>query len=257
MDPQKFTYTWGSGGNILLSFFTGNNSDEGVTVYPTGRDIDSGTRATALAETGYGLNGSQLITSSIQQYLAYDNSTDAGTANGQVGVNTASGTTIGALALVPTETVDGYKLSTGNGGYYSGGNLATAVSSQFSGVTKTVLVTYLGASDAKTALTATGTGRQAAHLVAYNGVQFNPYVSSAANSSLIYEGTYTFWSYEHLYYNSIQSTTASDASTLANDLTTNELDQLSSNNVAIASMEVNRSDDGQNVTKGNIPAADY
>ena len=42
-----------SSGEAKLSLFTGNSSDTSV-VYPVGRNSDSGTRATAMAESGYG-----------------------------------------------------------------------------------------------------------------------------------------------------------------------------------------------------------
>jgi hypothetical protein len=250
MDPQKFTYTWQSQGSMLLSFFTGVNADEATTVYPLGRDVDSGTRGTALAETGYGLNGSGIITSPVYQYYPYASTTAANndTTTGVVGVDsTLSNPTIAALNFVPAESIDGYSMPTGDGGYYSGGNLATGMSTTFaSGVTNTVLVTYLGVSDAKSALTPTVTGtnnRQAATLMAYNGVTFSPTASSATNSSLIYEGKYTFWGYEHLNYKSGASSISSSLQTSLNS----GVDQLSSNNVTIAGMEVSRSNDGQNV----------
>jgi hypothetical protein len=249
MDPQKFTYTWNSGASATLSFYTGVHADEAPTVYPMGRDVDSGTRGTALAETGYGLAGSGIITTAVAQFYPYNsvNNANNDTLTGVIGVDsTLTSPTIAAMGPVPAESIDGYSMPLGDGGYYSGGNLATGISTAFaSGVTDTVLMTYLGVSDAKSALTATGTNRQAATLMAYNGVTFNPYVSSAANSSLIYEGKYTFWGYEHLNYKSGAAAIAATGTgnTLKSELNAG-IDQLSSNNVTISGMTVSRSDDG-------------
>jgi len=250
MDPQKFTYAWSSGASTTLSFFTGVNADEATTVYPMGRDVDSGTRATALAETGYGLNGSGLITEGVGQYFPYD-TTAHQTANsattGVIGVDTTLvNPTIAGLNVVPAESIDGYTMPAGDGGYYSGGNLATGISTAFAGtVTNTVVMTYLGVSDAKSALGATGTNRQVAVLLSYDGSTFNPL---SPNPVLIYEGQYTFWSYEHLFYKG----SATNLSTVASGLEswmngTNQLDKLSSGNVTLASMNVARTGDGQNI----------
>jgi hypothetical protein len=258
MDPQKFTFLW-ENGTAPLSFFTGKNADETKVVYAMGRDIDSGTRSTALSETGYGLNGSQIVTTGVEQYYAFNNSTSAtndnNTANadptgiagfsatsGVIGDDSTAGTTIGFLGLVPQESVpgDNYFMGEGDGGYFSGGNLATALSAKFS-ISATVVMTYLGVSDATTALKSTQP--QTATLMAYNGYTFVPNSPSAANSSLIYEGQYTFWGYEHEYFTSTASTVAGDLKTELNT----GIDELSSNNVTFNSMEVSRQDDGQNV----------
>ena len=248
MDAQKFTYGWSSIGSEKLSFFTGSNADEAITVFPLGRDVDSGTRATALAETGYTLNGSgsSTVTQPVVQYYPYATQTaaDNNTLDGVVGLDAQlTSPTIGALNFVPAETVDGYFMDTGDGGYLSGGNLATGMSTAFSGVTNTAVVTYLGVSDAKAALTASGTNRQAAKLMAYNGITFDPTVNSAANSSKIYEGQYTFWGYENLFYKSGFSGIAGQLQTAL----IGGLDQLSSTGVTFAGMKVNRADDGLNV----------
>jgi len=267
MDPQKFTYTWQSQGSCLLSFYTGLNADEATTVYPMGRDVDSGTRATALAETGYGLTGSGIVTSPVYQYYAFDtqahDTADQNTANANIanGFSATTGvvgddsgaTSIGVIDFVPQETIDGYTMTTGDGGYYSGGNLSTAISTGFSGLTNTVLVTYLGVSDATAALVPSGgTNRQAAKIMAYNGVTFYPTSSlyptgttTATNAAKIYEGQYTFWGYEHEFYTN-GTGVATAASGVASKLN-GGIDQLSSNGVTFGSMNVSRGGDGQNI----------
>lgn len=44
-------------GYIPLAFFSGNNSDQATYIYATGRDPESGTRITGMAEIGYGVFG--------------------------------------------------------------------------------------------------------------------------------------------------------------------------------------------------------
>ncbi len=104
-------------------------------------------------------------------------------------------------------------------------------------------MTYLGVSDAKAALTATGTNRQQAKLLAYNGYSFDPTTASAANSSKIYEGQYTFWGYENLFY---KASASSIATSLKNALI-GGLDQLLLQRRDLRRMVVNRTNDGQNV----------
>jgi hypothetical protein len=261
MTPQLFTYLWESG-TIPLSFFTGVTTDSTSTVYALGRDIDSGTRSTALAETGYGLNGSGNIdvNNGIVQYFPYDNATDGNndvaaggdTVTGVIGDSTAAGTVIGAMNFVPEENLDAYEMPTGDGGYYSGGNLATALSATYSGsITKTALMTYLGVSDAKTALTSSV---QAAQLMSYNGVTFIPNPTSgqlAANAALIYSGKYSFWGYEHEFYFGSNTAPVGVAALGIKGQLNGGIDVLASAGVTIASMQVYRPDDGEAVNTGN------
>jgi hypothetical protein len=305
MDPQKFTYFYGtsnlpvkykngaysSGGPVgTLSFFTSANADRGITVYPMGRDIDSGTRASALAETGYTLNGSGFVAANglLKQYFPYNAVASATTgntsayANGSYGNGSGSGcigndsSATGAIAAfqeTPAVTYDSYSMLLGNSGYYAGGNLAQAVSTQ-STVTSSAEVAYLGVSDSNKALTNTAGASPgiAAYLMSYNGATFDPRSAaysytppgsstpitgpslSNPNQEKIYEGTYTYWSYEHLFITSAGSNVSnatSAASSLVSSLygngTTTGLDVIASNGVTLGLMNVSRSDDGQNV----------
>ncbi len=250
VDPQKFTYTWANG-SAPLSLFTGVNADEATTVTPLGRDIDSGTRADALAETGYNLGGSGVnaVTVPVDQSYPLDAS------NNIIG-NVSSAGPIAAFETVPEETVDGVDLAPGNGGYSSGGNLAKALSYQFaSGSTNTAVIGYLGVSDAKSALTSgTASNRNPAVLLAYNGSTFDPTSTAAANLAKIYEGQYTYWSTEFVVYTSagaagaFSSTESSTNPTLHYELVTAHLDQLSSDGVVSTSLNVSRSGgDGSNI----------
>ncbi len=251
MDPQKATFLW-QNGYASLALFTGSSADETTRVYAFGRDADSGTRATALGETGLGLLGSSQVTGSIIQYYAYNNATSysadfhAGGFSATTGVvgDDSNASSVGYINFVPNEAVDGYAMTGSDGGYYSGGNLATAVKLlPSSGLSKTAIMTYLGVSDAAGILSTSGV-----NLLNYNGSTFNPAASAfstSPNQEQIYEGKYTFWGYEHAFYFNADA----NASTI-NGLVTSiagSLDVLSSNGVTTTAMKVNRADDGQNV----------
>ena len=252
--PQNFSNLYGNAA-VAGSIFTGLASDSGVTVLATGRDIDSGTRATALAETGYLLKGSgaAAVTGVVSQVYPLD-------ASGNIVGNVGNGP-IDNFEQVPAATVDGISLTAGDSGYASGGNLAKALSTiQDSNSTATVFVGYLGVSDAFTALTANASGRVAAKLLAYNGSSFNPAGSTTASGfatptdlTKIYEGQYTYWGFEHVYFNSNNAGTSGNqnsanpssvVTSLVSELNTDGIDVLSSAGVHAASMVVSRSDDG-------------
>jgi len=278
MDAQKFTYTWQSAGSAFLSFYTGNSADNATTIYPMGRDVDSGTRATALAETGYTLlgSGANAITLSVAQYFPYGSTSDVSGGDGGSGstsdivgwgatsavptfAGAASGTAIAAFGLVPAESIDGYAMAQGDGGFYSGGNLATALSTVNSdtatvnGAGPTVAIGYLGVSDAKSALTASGTNRVHGVLMNYNGAKIDPSTGNPMSStsiSAIEQGQYTFWGTEHLFSkdNNAQGTGLStNVTAMINALTVSSLDEESSYGVTISAMAVSRSGDGLNV----------
>lgn len=146
-------------GAIPLSMFTGVAGDVSTYVYTMGRDAGSGTRITTLAEVGYG------IAVNVAQYKGtYNSGTDAVTAL----------------------TYDA------NNGESSGGTVATnlkgtstAVSVDGNAAESCVLVSYLGTSDAATALSS------GAKYLTYNGAAYSP--------EAIYNGLYTFWGYEKMY----------------------------------------------------------
>jgi hypothetical protein len=253
--PQSFTDLYSNGvlGSITgthATVFTGSTTDTGLSIFATGRDIDSGTRSTALAETGFGLGGSgaNAVVNPVNQVYPQDST------GGVVG-NTGNGP-IDQFEQVPAASVDGIAFADGNSGYASGGNLAKALSTTMdSNFTKSVFIGYLGVSDAFTALTASGTNRQAAKLLGYNGSTFNPAGSTTASGfattadlSKIYSGQYTYWGFEHVYYNTNNGANPSSVvSSLVSELNTDGIDVLSSAGVHAASMIVSRSDDGLQV----------
>ncbi|GAA5131172.1 hypothetical protein JIN84_06390 [Luteolibacter yonseiensis] len=104
-------------GETKKSLFTGNPAHEGEFVYAFGRDADSGTRITALAETGAG------SFASVSQW--------------QPGTVTGTGADVAISA--PVEVF--------NSGYASGGTLGNVLSG-----TGLNAIGYLGASDAATSI---------------------------------------------------------------------------------------------------------
>jgi hypothetical protein len=265
MTPQTFTAVWNEPAfPEALSLFTGNSADQAVQVLPLGRDVDSGTRGTALAETGYPLNlGSGHITSRVYQYYPYNSSTQSSST-----LITSSGVKIESFGLVPSSSIAGYSMPQGDGGYNSGGQLSFAISNVIDGTANpnTVDMTYLGVFDAGNALAFTGTNVQPPTLMAYNGTYFYPTsasataagVSTAQNLNAIYYGKYTYWSYENVFTNSTGSSvvgsfsagvggTAPPTNSLTNYLYTQQYDSLAANGISYNGMQVSRTSDGGNV----------
>jgi hypothetical protein len=111
-------------GYIPLAIITGNSTDQATYIYSTGRDPDSGTRITTMAEIGYGVYGA------VQQYQP----------------TVASGA-VTATALWPaTVTGNVTTVAEGNGGASSGSTVKTYLEANgFAGGFG--LISYLGASD--------------------------------------------------------------------------------------------------------------
>ena len=204
-------------GSTKLATFTGSSADEAVNVYALGRDFDSGTRATAFAETGVGNSNP------VKQYSP-----------------TASGGKVTSQAFWSSYTLLGYSVATGNGGYSSGGTLADMLRNHTTG-TGTIgghYVTYLSTGDANRAITGSGSSNTGASYanakeLTYNGVAYS--------ATAVQEGSYTFWGYEHLSYNTADSGIA----TVAEDLATQIHDtDATASGILMSSMKVTRNSDG-------------
>jgi len=230
---------------LPLSMLTGSSTDANITMYPLGRDEDSGTRLDAFAESGFGVFGSPV------QYLPGigGSITNINLPSTPASVSGPNATTITGLMPWPANpNVDGLSFPVGHSGFNSGGTLAKIIytpvdlnaQDQFGG--KFAFITYLGAGDAQTAYGTTGS---TAVILNYNGVygelspSNDPIPSTASN---IINGKYTFWSYEHLSY---LPTLSGPAKTIANQL----VQQISSveahySGVSLTSMNVSRSVEG-------------
>ena len=169
MTDQLHQTLW-STGSMPASMFTGNPADT-TTVLATGRNNGSGTRATILAETGYG------AFTNVVQY-------NAATSGDRV---------TGALGAIS---------EFGNSGHSSNSGVRELVTRPPGGLTfdgesiDAVFVSYLTISDAVSAtgyVQATGaiSGGEGAKPMTYNGVRY-----SEAN---VKNGAYSLWGYQQFY----------------------------------------------------------
>jgi hypothetical protein len=228
-------------GNLPLSFFTGNTNDASKNLYVTGRDLDSGTRVCASADSSY-------IDTSTTPYLW--------------GFNTTAPTTWALLNQNIFGSTYGY-------GYSSGGNEAAALTNQNAKVSGVGVgcIGYLGLSDALTVAGSASTGSPVLNgggncsIIAYNGVlPFNSYTNNTVPAkpdfTPIIQGQYSFWSYENLemlnsgaptgtynYYTNLVSAIDNDI-LQAENLNGNDATQGPVTAVRLSEMKVNRSSVG-------------
>ncbi|MEP6669134.1 MAG: hypothetical protein ABJF10_08280 [Chthoniobacter sp.] len=226
----QYLYT---GGSVPLALFTGANADESAVVYAAGRDPDSGTRIVAMAESGVGVfNG-------VQQY--------------QPTIDTVTPFHITALNLYPATTINGVPITDGNSGESSGGSLrgftnhvldASAYDPNGFGYTAGYVMTYLGVSDAASAIG----GSPAGVPLLWNGVDFSV--------TAVQEGQYTFWGFEHILWRSNLGDGTTDGGpavklTFGNNLKTGILNTAQASlqpNVKLSTMNVTRLKEGAQIT---------
>jgi hypothetical protein len=235
-------------------------ADQSIYVFAFGRDFDSGTRITAFADSG---NGSTTSPYQWQPFMSP-------TTGAYVGTPAAAGDTAAQTDTAITQlqqwnnsatyTLYNNTLSVvkGDGGFNSGGNLAkvmrsdsnTSVPAYFNAHLKTVtgysqnctgayIITYLGISDAATALAApTGStfGLGAGRELTYNGVTYS--------TTAIQQGQYSFWGYEHMMYNSLSGAASTVQSRLEARFT-GDIADVSAVGLYLDSMAVGRLGDGQ------------
>lgn len=209
-----------------LALFTGNPADTD-RVIGVGRDNGSGTRITVLAETKYGIGNL------VQQWKV----TTSGSPS-PAGTGSAISAQIWGLNDGVGATAEG------NGGYSSGGNIATILGTESSainlfeadgvtsidtGVPVTILA-WLGLNDAATAITNQAVG------LSYEGV---PYSATA-----VYEGQYTLWGYLHLYYKTPIGSETTFRTALAGASGLGNATVLGTNGLLFSAMQCARGSDG-------------
>ena len=224
-----------AGGNIPLTLITGNAADSTNSVFLLGRNIDSGTRLSTLAETTYG------VRTPVTQYAVATGYTGGGSTTATL----SGATTTNTLILYPVESIDGISsTSVGNSGYSSGGTLCGFMTNSYApGTSLTVagqaaprtgtnfLMGYAGVSDASAKLSG------GLVYLNYNGV---PYSTNA-----IAQGQYTFWGYEHLYVSpNATPTDVAFATALGNKIVATPTSTLSPN-VNVNDLQCGRNGDGQ------------
>jgi len=246
-------------GSLPLSFFTGNNSDEGTTVYALSRDAGSGARTIALAEIGVQPAGTNFPINSFVPAIT----TGTGTLDTQGDV---IGGTITAINQAPAGTIPstGIYEPAGDTGFASfgtslnGGSVADSSTSSLNigllqAITATppagsLFVTYLDNDDTNEALqngvSGAGSATTGAKLLSYNGVTAT--TTDGVNDAVVSEGQYTFWSYESFLAPSTQSSTSASFETLV------EAQFPTFSALPAADLNVNRSADGGPLSQGGL-----
>ena len=193
---------------LPLSQFTGNATDKTVTVVATGRDSGSGTRITSMADMGYGV-----FAEVVQAEPSVTGSEITGLADFAAGPN---------------------------GGFDSGGTMANRLNKTSSiGIGGSIVLGYLGLSDAATALTTNGTNNQVAGKeLKYNGVTYS--------ADAVRNGNYSLWGYFHMYY---KTTFSGSEKTFADALATAVAANPGSSGIVESTMLVERLTDGGNITQ--------
>ena len=229
-------------GNTPLALLTGSTTDRttlmantnigGVVshnakpaqLFAIGRDADSGTRVIAFAESGIGVN------TTVTQYKP-----------------TTSGTAIASHVYYPAATINGIDYDMGNTGYNSGGTLAGLMRYSTSATIGGYYVTYLGKSDATTALSTGATGVGNAVALNWNGVAY--WNGTSFNDTAITEGQYTFWGYEHVMFGSLTNDAAVFAPALAAAIKGTSVSDgtASQAGISIYAMKVTRPGDGAQI----------
>ncbi len=188
-----------------LSLFTGGTDIDDV--YAVGRDFDSGTRITAVAETGAG------VFSTLDQY--------------QFTVNDV-GVTAPTAGFANDDTLSN-PVEVFNSGYASGGSVANVL-----GATGYNCIGYLGASDAKTAIA------QGAIELTYNGSAFS--VANIKNGKYTF-----WSKYQALRKQTLSGTTSNMFSSLKTALINLTTDNTDGTRVKLTDMAVDRTADGGDV----------
>ena len=202
-------------GGAPLSQFTGNPADTKY-VYVIGRNFDSGTRLSCLAETGVGVFGG------VQHVQ--------GTVSGTVGT---AGSSITTLKLYPAETVLGQAFGIGQSGYSSGSFVSDLLATPGSSTAATpagadqllfgngYTVGYIGRADAQRATKTSAIAGNTAHRMKWNGYSIangpigSNGVPASYNDNLITEGLYSLWEYQNLAYRSSYGTTSPNGKAVA------------------------------------------
>ncbi len=244
-----------SAGSLPLSFFTGNNSDEGTTVYALSRDAGSGARTIALAEIGLQPAGTN---APIVSYVPTISTTGVLDSAGDV-----IGGTITAINQAPAGQVPstGIYEPLGDTGYASfgtatnGGSTADSSTSAnnyglLQAITATppagaIFVTYLDNDDTNEALqNGAGQTPTGARVLSYNGVTAS--LVDGPDDPVVAEGAYTFWSYESFLAPASQSSTSASFEALVEA----QFPQFSA--LPEADLNVNRSADGGPLSQGGL-----
>jgi hypothetical protein len=230
---QQARALFSSNSGLPLSMFTNNPADT-AKVYGIGRDPDSGTRITFLAESGIGANTS---------VIHWSPTSAGGTVSG------ISGNNITALEQWPASTLFGINYAVGNGGYASGGDLSkvmrfdtSAVSVNGGTAAPCYFIAFVGKSDADAVLAVTGVGAGPGKVIPFANQDSNALTSAQVADSMK-NGTNPLWSYQHAMHNGLTG----DKLQFYTDMTT-LLTTANSSNIVYGQMQVERIGDGGTIT---------
>ncbi len=264
---QAWRAVLGSNRGVPLNVFTGLAAEQSGRVLATGRNDGSGTRAVYLIEPGYG------VSNRVNQFKIG--------ANGFNGVTSAgvTGDAINFLQLWPANDAEDPNnnsvlwnaVTTGNGGYFSGGNVSTLLQRDTSAVrilgpTGTDLPSagsYVGTSAgnprAVSVVSMIGTNdgvnviAGGGDVLAYNGMKITPVATGVDPTGLVpadrykvTNGSYTLWSYERLYN---RGTLSASQQTVETGLRAAIPGGLANSGIALSAMTAVRGNDGDVVTQ--------
>jgi len=216
-------------GKLPLAFFTGNHSDESKWVYALTRDGGSGARLVAQTEIGLG------ATATLKTYQPNISGGSTDSQGNYVGGSDTTDTATNVPLVVAEKTPStAIWAVTGNGGYKSFGVSSAPTTPASVGLLQAIsatppsgalFVTYLNVPDSAEAEAA------GAVELTYNG---NTY-----SVGEVYEGQWSFWSYENLFYNSLDS----QAQTVVTGLESNWVAA-----IPVANLNVTKTVDGGIIT---------
>jgi len=263
---QQTRALWAQG-NIPTSLITGDPNDTTI-VLATGRNDGSGTRSAYLTEWTYG------VANGVNQYVAINGGTSGNNISGLTLVPIGSNLTNASVPFNTGRSSDASTLwgnnAVGNGGYSSSSalrslmGLASASVTVYDGENNTpvlenepvTLMTWLSTADSANAAAAGG------RIIAFNGEKVTPGATGTnnfnnsgfnqADFNKIAQGSYSAWSYQHLYYHGSLNP---NEGIWYNAMKTTWIPQglqVTANGLRLGDMQVSRPDDGFPIVPGAL-----
>ena len=261
--PLQYETNYTAASTVVSRLFVQNGGGAGYTSAPTvsfSASGGSGAAATALINSGKVVGFT--LTSGGSGYTATPTVTLSSAGTGSTSAATARAIRGPYIAPYPPQTVLGDFQAIGTSGYASGGTLATQANNVAS--LTTTVYTSLGVADSTL-----GAGKfypctyvskgdnnsvnSGFNALSYDGVFYvgdGTGTNNTEHPDVIRNGTYSFWSFEHLMYRT--SDVGSDKATVA-DLIATELKvpaTSATSGISLTTMTVSRATDGAAITLG-------
>lgn len=197
---------------LPLSSFTGNTFDAGTKVYGIGRDPDSGTRITFLAETGIGANStvvhwhpkaSASVTDACEALVPWEPSTAFGTTFAEGNGGYASGGTLAGVMRLKTGASNGLGgVKVGPSGPATANNTPDYSTALTATAAPCYFISFAGLSDVATILGAANATGAPGHVLTIENNDSD--ISSTTQLSAdVMNGLNTMWGYEWMYHNGL------------------------------------------------------